>query len=288
MSRREKARIQMCIFYYFWHAAYPALVALLVLLHASLPVTVSMIHCRWLRNQGWLRPQQAPVLSWESALHQFVRTYWIMKGVLHALVGHFTGVQFTIAVTPKGDDDVRYMSQSTLWPFAIMGFLCCAASWRGDKHVHVPFAFSLWNLVSMIVIIGCHYSEQHRAKIPWSNLFWLGMPGLTLTCCQLFTLYHRGVLITSLFRQTMAMLQRTETAWDDDNLLQVAWLLVCLFGVVQIGAFNMAGKQKVLGASKMIDRLLSKVDTVTRADMFFVSFQPATVPARVFKGEHLV
>lgn len=151
MSRREKARIQMCIFCYFWHAAYPVLVALLVLLpclgfpygpctwadvllHASLPVTVSMIHCRWLGNQGWLRPQQAPVLSWESALHQFVRTYWIMKGVLHALVGHFTGIQFTIAVTPKGDDDVRYMSQCKLgrskW-LASKRFLAPAKLWAG-------------------------------------------------------------------------------------------------------------------------------------------------------------
>lgn len=307
MSRREKARIQMCIFYYFWHAAYPVLVAALVLLpclgfpygpctwadvllHASLPVIVSMIHCRWLGNQGWLRPQHAPVISWESALHQFVRTYWIMKGVVHAMVGHFTGIQFAIAVTPKGDDDVRYISQSTIWPFATMSLLCCAATWRGDKHVHVPFVFSVWNLVAIIVIIGCHYREQHKAKTPWRNLLWVGAPGLLVTCCQLVTFYHRGMLITSLFWQTMAMLQRTETAWDDNTTLQAAWLLVCLFGAVQLGVFNRAGKSKILRASKSkhMGQLISKVERIVRPEMFFVLFQPATLPAKIMKGEHLV
>ena len=305
MSRREKTRVQMCIFYYFWHAAYPVLVALLVLLpclgfpygpctwadvllHASLPVAVSVVHCRWLGNQGWLRPKDSPVLSWESALHQFVRTYWIMKGVVHAMVGHFTGIQFAIAVTPKGDDNVRYMSQSTIWPFAFMSMICCAATWSGDKHVHVPFVFSLWNLIAIIVIVRCHYREQHCVKTPWRNLLWIGLPGLMVACCQLFTLYHRGVLITSLFWQTFSILKRTETWWDDDTTLQVAWLLVCLFAIIRLGPVKLAGSWKLLHTSMSTSQLLPKMGKFARTDMFFVSFQPAMISAKVFKGEHMV
>lgn len=38
------------------------------------------------------------------------------------------------------------------------------------------------------------------------NLSRLGMPGLIPACCQLFTLYHRGGLSTSLLCQTVCLL----------------------------------------------------------------------------------
>ena len=307
MSRREKIRIQMCIFYYFWHAVYPILVGLLVLLpclgipygpctwadvllHASLPVAVSIVHCAWLGQQGWLRPKPAPVASWESALHQFVRTYWIMKGVTHAVVGHITGFQFAIAVTPKGDDDVRYMSQSTTWPFAVMAIICCAATWTGDEHVHVPFVFGLWNVLAMFLIIRCHILEQHKARTPWCNLVWVALPALSVACCQLVTMYHRGMLIGRLFRQTMGMLERTETAWDDDTMLQVAWLLVGMFGVMQLRQRKsiVAGKGRLLHVIKNMSRFISQVEGTAKANTVLGCLHTALVPTIVLRGEHMV
>ena len=306
LTRTERWKVYMCVWYYVWHAFHPFMVLALVLLpscghpygpvtwgqvllHSSVPLAATLIHQAWLRKQGLLRPIQSPIFSWENALHQFVKTYWILKGVVHALFGHFFGIQFAIKVTPKGDNDAHPLAQSTLWPFLLVAAFCTGMTWHGDDHIHLPFMFAMWNVIAVIIIICCHYHEQHQKKIPWLNLANLTWPILMVVGFQCVTLHHRGVRIWVLFRNSLLFMARENPAWDEYTYLKVAWLVVLVYGILQLGEVKLPAS-KMHQASKLLDRVLQKASRANPDD-FFVSFQSSMRIQRgvsIGKGKHMV
>ena len=46
------------------------------------------------------RPLDAPTLSWEALLFEFVRWPWNLLGVTQAIVGHLARREFAFRVTP--------------------------------------------------------------------------------------------------------------------------------------------------------------------------------------------
>ena len=66
------------------------------------PVAVVMLGAALLlRGCGLLRPADAPVISWEAILFQFVRWPWALIGCAHAVWGCVTGREDGFKVTPK-------------------------------------------------------------------------------------------------------------------------------------------------------------------------------------------
>ncbi len=74
----------------------------------------------WLRHCGLLRPADAPVLSWEAILFQFVRWPWALIGCLHAVWGCVTGREDGFKVTPKAKGGERPLPIRVLMPFLFL------------------------------------------------------------------------------------------------------------------------------------------------------------------------
>src|SRR5262249_31925643 len=68
------------------------------LLRTAIPSLVAFLTIIWARRQGWLRPANAPVLSWETILFEYVRWPWMVVGIAQALVGRITGKEFAFRV----------------------------------------------------------------------------------------------------------------------------------------------------------------------------------------------
>ena len=74
----------------------------------------------WLRHCGLLRPADAPVISWEGILFQFVRWPWALIGCMHALWGCVTGREDGFKVTPKGKGGERPLPLRVLMPYLLL------------------------------------------------------------------------------------------------------------------------------------------------------------------------
>lgn len=243
LSLKQKFRTVQCCFYYIWQTVYHAMTISMVLLpvlglpfgpttcaevwlHYCLPIVVCSTHFLWVRSQGWLRPQDAPFFSLESSLHQFARLYWISKGVLDAILGYFTSCSFTIAVTPKGQSNVRYMRMTSISPFATVALICTGMTWIGEgKHRHLPFAFGCWNTIAAIAIIALHYYENHARQIPWSNLLKLATPVLLVVALQAWTYHYFWAALYQLTRQTMVV-RPLRAPWNDNFCVKILWMVV--------------------------------------------------------------
>ncbi len=85
------------------------------------PVGVVMLAAAlWLRRCGLLRPADAPVISWEGILFQFVRWPWALIGCAHAVWGCVTGREDGFKVTPKGKAGERPLPLRVLAPYLLL------------------------------------------------------------------------------------------------------------------------------------------------------------------------
>lgn len=207
-----------------------------VWLHYCLPIVMCATHFLWVRSQGWLRPQDAPFFSLESGLHQFARLYWVSKGVLDAILGHFTSCSFTIAVTPKGQSNIRYMRVTSIAPFASVALICTGMTWIEGEHKHLPFAFGCWNTTAAIAIIALHYYENHAKQVPWFNLLKLASPVLVVAALQAWTYHHFWAVLHQLTRQTMVV-RPLRAPWDDNLCVKVLWMVVLSWAML-CGTWN--------------------------------------------------
>jgi cellulose synthase (UDP-forming) len=89
--------------------------------HACLLGACSLAPVLWLRRQGWLRPVDARVLSWETGLYQLVRWPWVLLGVVQAVLSRVLRREFTWLVTPKGVDRARALPLVVLLPPIVLG-----------------------------------------------------------------------------------------------------------------------------------------------------------------------
>ncbi len=90
------------------------------LIRSAVPSLVALLTVLWVRRQGWLRPANAPVLSWEAILFEYVRWPWMVIGIAHALVGRITGKEFSFRVTPKGANGPRALPNRVLLPYGVI------------------------------------------------------------------------------------------------------------------------------------------------------------------------
>ena len=56
----------------------------------------------FLRQKGLLRPQHAPIISWENWLYTLARWPYIARGILSSIVQVIFPRPTTFKVTPKG------------------------------------------------------------------------------------------------------------------------------------------------------------------------------------------
>lgn len=70
--------------------------------HAVPSVIVLLLLVLWLKKNGWIRPKNAKIYSWEASLFVFSRWPWVFAGTLAAVYDFVRGKEGDFKVTPKG------------------------------------------------------------------------------------------------------------------------------------------------------------------------------------------
>lgn len=96
------------------------------LLH-FVPISIVLtVMAYWWKRDGWCRPYNAKVLSWEALLFLAARWPWALLGCLAALRDWLTGSFVDFRVTPKGGDNAGPLPQRVLAPYVMLALLSVA------------------------------------------------------------------------------------------------------------------------------------------------------------------
>jgi cellulose synthase (UDP-forming) len=85
----------------------------------ALEVLLCVMALSW-RANGWCRPRDARVLSWEAMLFPFVKWPWIFAGTIVALYDKLTGASVDFRVTPKGGMETPGLPWRALFPYLLL------------------------------------------------------------------------------------------------------------------------------------------------------------------------
>ena len=137
--------------------------------HVLIVSAVLLATLAWVRRQGWLRPVDTPLLSWETTLFLFTRWPWIWWGVAHSWAAWLVGQQFGFKVTPKGVAEAQPLVLKAIVPYLLISAVCAiTAILQSDPGSAVGyFYFCLLNaviyLTVTIAVIALHLRRVPRA-----------------------------------------------------------------------------------------------------------------------------
>lgn len=139
----------------------------LTFLYMSTLVNVSIFSVVYfLKKNNWLRPQNARIISWETAVFQLTRWPFIFFGVLMGMVDSIRGKSFSIKLTPKGSGVTHELPAIMIAPYIVLCvvYLLCIFLIPFNANVSGYYYFSLmivfFYIVSIIVIIYAHHHEN--------------------------------------------------------------------------------------------------------------------------------
>lgn len=89
--------------------------------HTLIISTLLALLALWIQRQGWGRPQEANVFSWESVLFAFARWPWMLLGSIAAVKDRLFGSVAGFRITPKGRRNAeRPLPLWVLAPYVIL------------------------------------------------------------------------------------------------------------------------------------------------------------------------
>lgn len=103
----------------FANVSYPAFVG-----HALPTVLVITVFVYRIRRDGFLRPYDAPVISWEKALFLLLQWPWVLWGITMAIVDRLRGGVVDFRITPKGENAVRSLPWRVLLVYIGLALGC--------------------------------------------------------------------------------------------------------------------------------------------------------------------
>lgn len=136
--------------------------------HRSLPVMAMAALVGYLRRRGCLRPVDAKVASWESALLSFARWPWVALGVLQAVAGFLTHRDVSWRVTPKRHDGATPLPARILAPHLTLAVvLVAAAAWGLQEpaargYAVLALGLAVASAAAVAVIVRLHHRENPR------------------------------------------------------------------------------------------------------------------------------
>lgn len=149
----------------FAEVTYPAF------LGHSLPTVVAMtLFAYRLHRDGFLRPQYAPIISWEKGLFVLAQWPWVVWGVVMALADRLSGRFVDFRVTPKGGAQNAPLPGRVLAVYAILALGCVVpvlavsdiTQARGFYLLAVFNALAYSALLAVIVVH--HWRETGRPR----------------------------------------------------------------------------------------------------------------------------
>jgi cellulose synthase/poly-beta-1,6-N-acetylglucosamine synthase-like glycosyltransferase len=133
-------------------------------------IFTGVIVVNFVKRNGWLRPVDAPLFSWEMVFFQFVRWPWILYACLQALIGVILKKEFAFRVTPKGWKGPKPLPFLTVLPYVIIMLVEAGTAIlvshpeKAGGYYYFCIAYSLTYMVVLAVIIVLHVKEN------WSKL----------------------------------------------------------------------------------------------------------------------
>jgi len=142
------------------------------LFYSSLVMVTTLLIVVWVKSNGWLRPHNAKVFSWEVILFQLVRWPWLLLGSFFAIIDIYKKRPFEFKVTPKGTNVQSDLPVKPLLPYlAVIALLSLSAVWvpnAGAAKGYYFFALltSFTYVVVVFAIIIRHiYEKRNLNKI---------------------------------------------------------------------------------------------------------------------------
>ncbi|MBS7543928.1 glycosyltransferase [Ancylobacter oerskovii] len=176
------------LFCQFWYPLYSGIWALLFLMpavalatgepfanvtyidfvvhYAPMSVVLLLMVWRW-RANGWLRPVDSRLMSWEEILFVLAKWPWSLLGTLYALRDWMTGSFVDFRVTPKGKGGVAPVPLRVLAPYAAISALSAAAALVfGDAGSASGFyVFAIVNALLYALLVAV-ILVRHRLENP--------------------------------------------------------------------------------------------------------------------------
>jgi cellulose synthase (UDP-forming) len=88
--------------------------------HVLVVSGVVFLIAEWVGRRGWLRPYDAPAVSWEAGLYLFARWPWVVYGVAQSIAGRVLHRRFGFKVTPKGVEDAVPIRLNIVVPYLVI------------------------------------------------------------------------------------------------------------------------------------------------------------------------
>ncbi len=135
-------------------------------LHKILWISAALITVAWVKRNGWLRPRNSKIVSWETVLFQLARWPWVLMGSVVAVLGVITRRQFQFRITPKGDNVERELPVRVLAPYFFIvitsGLVAILTSDPGGAagYYYLAIVNSLMYSVVIIVAVIKHIQEN--------------------------------------------------------------------------------------------------------------------------------
>ena len=135
----------------------------------------------FVKRNGWLRPVDAPLFSWEMVFFQFVRWPWIVLACLQATLGVLLKKEFAFRVTPKGTKGAKPLPFITVLPYVIIMLIEAGTAIlvsnpvKAGGYYYFCIVYSLTYMVILIAIIALHVREN-RSKLDIPVVKYVGRP----------------------------------------------------------------------------------------------------------------
>lgn len=127
----------------------------------------------WIAKQGWLRPKNAKVLSWEVVLFQLARWPWILAGVCNGIASWIMRKELPFKVTPKGVSGAKPLPFNTLVPYLVLGAISTIAVILSQGIAQAKGYYFLSTLNGLfygalcILIIDLHLRENQTTFVAY-------------------------------------------------------------------------------------------------------------------------
>ncbi|GLV53873.1 hypothetical protein KDH_07240 [Dictyobacter sp. S3.2.2.5] len=162
------------------------------LLHYAATTFACLLIVWWIQRQGWLRPSNAKVLSWETVVFPMVSWPWMFLGVVMATISAIFKKELPFRVTPKGQASIKPMPNRVLLPYTLITIFTFAYSLLfvgGGAAIYHWFATAniiFYTCILWVCILGHLYDNRKYGL--WKVLLFIKGSLWQVACATVLTI----------------------------------------------------------------------------------------------------
>lgn len=167
------------------------------LARSGLIALCALLSMGWVRSQGWLRPANARLISWEPALFELVRWPWVLVGISEGILSVALRREITFNVTPKQVNRAQPLPLALLLPYVLLAVgqaaVAVLVSSPGDAGGYYNFVLlnALTYTAVSAAIVAAHLSEtlvyQSGRLTAWLTTLFRSVPAVALSGAMSFS-----------------------------------------------------------------------------------------------------